>query len=205
MKIFPKALQKATRDSIVGCIVGVVSFCLTILLIYFFLYLTGYNFNVENYITKMTAVATVITAVGTTANAYRERKQKKKEQIQKVITENRYKWLEQTRQVMSDLCGAEKICINSLADKSDKRQKIIKDIDIYVSQLILYLPYEDNVLCDEICCLANDVKAVNENTDESISLKLFCRIRAQENRFREILKRVWEDIKVEAKEGLQDD
>lgn len=178
MKIFPQALQKAARDSIVGSVIGVVSFCLAISLIYLFLWFAGYSYNAELYITKMVAVATVVTAVGTTANAYRERKQKKKERIQKVITENRYRWLEQVRIAAANLYATERTYIDSASKDSEKTQKLIKDINIYISQVLLYLPYEENVLCDEIYCLAKDVKNVDLNTDNNSLSNLLCRIRA---------------------------
>lgn len=151
------------------------------------------------YINKMVAVATVITAVGTTANAYWERKQKKKEQIQKVITENRYRWLEQVRIDIANLYAAERTYIDSVAaEDNDKARQLIKDIDLNISKVILYLPYEENDFCDEIYCLATDVKNFDDSIDYNMLLNLLCRIRAQENKCRKILKRVWEEIKEEA-------
>lgn len=77
MKLFPKALRKAARDSVVGGIIGVVSFCLAMVFLYAFLWIVGYSYSAENYINTMVVVATITTAVMTTANAYRERKQRK--------------------------------------------------------------------------------------------------------------------------------
>jgi len=198
MKLFPKAIQKAARDSVVGSIIGVISFCIAIVLLYVFLWVVGYSYNVEKHITMIAVAAAIITAIGTTANAYRERKQRKKEQTQKIITENRHRWLEQTRLAMANLNAAEKNCINLAMKKDDTAQPFVNDINGYVSQVILYLPYEEDVLCDEIRCLANDVKAVNGSTDKDVLSGLLCRIRVQENKFRKILKTVWEDIKNEA-------
>lgn len=170
-----------------------------------FLWVVGYSYKAENYINIIATVAAIITAVGTTANAYRERKQRKKEQAQKIITENRCRWLEQTRLAMANLNAAEKNCINLAMKKDDTAQPFVNDINGYVSQVILYLPYEEDVLCDEIRCLANDVKAVKGSTDKDVLSGLLCRIRVQENKFRKILKTVWEDIKREAEDGWQNE
>ena len=199
MKVYPKALRKATRDSLVGSIIGVISFCLSISLIYFFLYLTGYNYIFEVY-KQIVVVATIVSVVGTTANAYRERKMKKKEQIQKVITENRSKWLAETRGIMADLHAAEKTFLSNPSDN----KKLLKEIDAKVSQLILSLPYDESVFCEEVSCLANDVKAADEELDSKSVSRLLCRIRAQEKKCREILKNVWEDIKTEAQKEIED-
>lgn len=198
MQIYPKALKKATRDSLIGSIIGVASFSLSLVAIYFFLWLVGYQYKFDIYIPHIVIVATIMSAVGTTANAYRDRKLKKKEQIQKIITENRARWLGETREVMADLYAAEKTFLSKLSDK-----KLIKEIDAKVSQLVLSLPYDEDVFCDEIYCLANDVKAADVADSEAI-LRLLCRIRAQEKKCRKILKDVWENIKTEANKEIEE-
>lgn len=100
---------------------------------------------------------------------------------------------------MAKLHSSERTYITYTMEKREDRYKIIKDIDLYSSQLILYLPYDENVFCDEICCLVNDVKDIIKGTDNDATAKLLCRIRAQENKCRLILKKVWKDIKSEAK------
>ncbi|MCR5439751.1 MAG: hypothetical protein K6F01_10025 [Selenomonas sp.] len=198
MKIFTKPLRNAARDSVVGSVIGVVGLCLAVLLIYLVLRLVGYEYKFDGYIPHVVVVAAIISAVGTTANAYRDRKLKKKEQIQKIITENRAKWLGETREVMADLYAAEKTFLSKLSDK-----KLVKEIDAKVSQLVLSLPYDADVFCDEIYCLADDVKAADVTDTEAVS-RLLGRIRTQEKMCRKILKDVWKNIKDEAQAGIEE-
>ncbi len=161
MKIITKPLRNAARDAMIGSIIGVASFSLSMILIYGLLHLLGYDYNFALYIPQIVVVATIISVVGTTANAYRERKLKKKEQIQKIITENRSKWLAETRAIMADLYAAEKTFISNPAENKN----LLQHIDTKVSQLVLNLPYDEDILCDEIYCLANDVKVVESGAE----------------------------------------
>ena len=196
MKIITKPLRNAARDAMIGSVIGVASFSLSMILIYGLLHLLGYDYNFALYIPQIVVVATIISVVGTTANAYRERKLKKKEQIQKIITENRSKWLAETRTIMADLYAAEKTFISNPAENKN----LLQHIDTKVSQLVLNLPYDEDILCDEIYCLANDVKVVESGAETH----LLCRIRVQEKKCRKILKEVWKDIKEEAKIEIDD-
>lgn len=112
--------------------------------------------------------------------------------------ENRCRWLEQTRLAMANLNAAERNYINLSTGKGDISQSFVDKVNVYISQVILYLPYDEDVLRDEVCCLANDVKAVNSSTDIEVVSKLLCRIRAQEKKFGKVLKKVCKDIKNEA-------
>ena len=106
IKCYPKELKKATRDALVGSVVGFIGLCLAVLLIYILFWIVGYNYNVEKYIPQMTVVAVIITAVGTTANSYRERKLKRQEKIKEIITEKRSVWLGKTREAIAELYAA---------------------------------------------------------------------------------------------------
>ena len=200
MKVFTKPLLKAARDSMVGSVIGVASLSLSVLLIYMVLLLAGYEYKVDFYIPQIVVVATIISAVGTTANAYRERKLKRKEQIQKIITENRSKWLAETRAVMADLYATEKTFISNPSENKE----IIKKIDEKVSQLVLRLPYKSDEFCDKVYSLANDVKAISDGMEQESISHMLERIREQERDCRRILKNIWDEIKREAKEETED-
>lgn len=199
MKMISKPMKYVARDFVLCSLIGGLSLFIIISFICLVLYLLGYSYIIEKNITNISVIAVIVASVVTAANAYRERKIKKNEMIKKIITENRYQWLEKTRLVMAKLHASERTYITYTMEKREDRYKIIKDIDLYSSQLILHLPYDENVFCDEICCLVNDVKDIIKGTDKGATAKLLCRIRAQENKCRLILKKVWKDIKSEAK------
>ncbi|TYZ24518.1 hypothetical protein [Selenomonas ruminis] len=95
----------------------------------------------------------------------------------------------------ANLYAAERTCIDVAAEKEVDTHKIFEDINMYVSQLIVYLPYNGKMLCDEVYCLAKDNKAVTKEKNSGSAEKLLYRIRAQENKCRVILKFVWIYIK----------
>ena len=172
-------------------------FCVAVLLICFFLWFVGYNYAVEKYIPQMTVVAVIITAVGTTANAYRERKLKRQEKIKEIITEKRSVWLEKTREAIAGLYAAERMYIDSLSKGKDGKKKF-DNIEKNMSLVIFSLPYNDKELVDDIRCLVDNIKSVDPGDEERIKNVLYC-ICKQEDKCRRILKEVWEDIKSEAK------